>query len=90
VATFIDRNDPVTFPRWFGYLNVWFALLSLPGGAVLIFNDGPLAWNGVIAFWVPLAAFVVWMVGITIALRSSIKAEEALLEASCGGETATT
>jgi len=56
----------------------------------LIFNDGPLAWNGVIAFWVPLAAFVVWMVGITIALRSSIKAEEALLEASCGGETATT
>lgn len=49
VASFIDKTEPGTFPRWFGYLNIWFALLSLPGGAVVLFNDGPLAWNGVFA-----------------------------------------
>jgi hypothetical protein len=76
-ASFIDRTEPVTFPRWFGYLNAWYALLALPGGAVMIFNDGPLAWNGVFAFWVPLVAFSLWMVGVTVVLLQSIKAEQA-------------
>ena len=76
-ASFIDRTEPGTFPRWFGYLNAWYALLALPGGAVMVFNDGPLAWNGVFAFWVPLVAFSVWMIGITVVLLRSIKAEQA-------------
>jgi hypothetical protein len=76
-ASFIDRTEPSTFPRWFGYLNAWYALLALPGGAVMIFNDGPLAWNGVFAFWVPLVAFSVWMIAVTVVLLQSIKAEQA-------------
>jgi hypothetical protein len=76
-ASFVDRTEPGTFPRWFGYLNAWYALLALPGGAVMIFNDGPLAWNGVFAFWVPLVAFSVWMVAVTVVLLQSIKAEQA-------------
>jgi hypothetical protein len=76
-ASFIDRTEPVTFPRWFGYLNAWYAILAVPGGAVMIFNDGPLAWNGVFAFWVPLVAFSVWMVAVTVVLLQSVKAERA-------------
>lgn len=76
-ASFIDRTEPRTFPRWFGYLNAWYALLALPGGAVMIFNDGPLAWNGVFAFWIPLVAFSVWMVAVTAVLLQSISAEQA-------------
>jgi hypothetical protein len=76
-ASFIDRTEPRTFPRWFGYLNAWYALLALPGGAVMIFNDGPLAWNGVFAFWVPLVAFSVWMIAVTVVLLQSISAEQA-------------
>jgi hypothetical protein len=75
-ASFIDHTQPGTFPRWFGYLNAWYALLALPGGAVVIFNDGPLAWNGVFAFWIPLVAFSVWMVAVTVVLLKSIKAEQ--------------
>lgn len=41
LASFLDRTEPQTFPRWFGYLNAWYALLALPGGAVMIFNEGP-------------------------------------------------
>ena len=42
-ASFVDRTDPPTFPRWFGYLNAWYALLALPGaqryaGEVLAVN----------------------------------------------------
>ena len=77
-ASFVDRTQPGTFPRWFGYLNAWYALLALPGGAVMIFNDGPLAWNGVFAFWIPLVAFSVWMIAVTVVLLQSIKAEQAV------------
>jgi hypothetical protein len=76
IASFLDRTEPQTFPRWFGYLNAWYALLALPGGAVMIFNDGPLAWNGIFAFWVPLVAFSVWMIAVTVVLLRSIKAEK--------------
>jgi hypothetical protein len=76
-ATFIDRTEPRTFPRWFGYFNVWFALLALPGGAVVIFNEGPLAWNGIFAFWIPLAVFSAWMIAVTVVMLRSISAEEA-------------
>ncbi|WP_083266802.1 MULTISPECIES: hypothetical protein [Mycolicibacterium] len=77
IASFVDKADQATFPRWFGYFNIWYALLALPGGAVMIFNDGPLAWNGVFAFWVPLVAFCAWLVAITVVLLQSIKAEQA-------------
>jgi hypothetical protein len=76
-AAFVDRTEPATFPRWFGYFNAWFALLELPPAAVVIFNDGPLAWNGVISFWVPLVAFAAWMMAVTVVLLQSIKAEQA-------------
>jgi hypothetical protein len=75
-ASFVDSADPPTFPRWFGYLNIWYALLALPGGAVMVFNDGPLAWNGVFAFWIPLVAFSAWMVAVTVVLLQSISAEQ--------------
>jgi hypothetical protein len=76
-ASFVDRTEPRTFPRWFGYLNAWYALLAVPGGAVMVFNDGPLAWNGIFAFWIPLVAFSAWMIGVTVVLLRSIGAEQA-------------
>jgi hypothetical protein len=76
-ASFVDRTESGSFPRWFGYLNAWYALLALPGGAVMIFNDGPLAWNGVFAFWIPFVAFFVWMIAVTVVLIQSIKADQA-------------
>ncbi|WP_319453152.1 MULTISPECIES: hypothetical protein [unclassified Mycobacterium] len=75
IATFVDRTEPATFPRWFGYLNIWY-ILATPGGAVLIFNDGPLAGNGVFAFWIPLTAFFVWLSDFTVVLNRSIGSEQ--------------
>lgn len=76
VATFVDQGTPPTFPRWFGYLNIWWAVLTIPGGAVVLFNDGPLAWNGIFGFWIPLGAFGIWLVTITMLMDRSIKAEQ--------------
>ena len=35
IASFVDKADPPTFPRWYGYLNLWVATLSLPGCVVV-------------------------------------------------------
>jgi hypothetical protein len=77
IAAFVDKTDPPTFPRWYGYLNLWVATLSLPGCVVVVFNDGPLAWNGVFAFYIPGLVLVVWLFSTTAVLLKSIKAEQA-------------
>lgn len=79
VAAFIDTTDPPTFPRWYGYLNLWVATLSLPGCVVVVFNDGPLAWNGVFAFYITGLVLLVWIFATTAVMLKSIRGEQAQL-----------
>ncbi|AKC41403.1 hypothetical protein [Mycobacteroides chelonae] len=53
------RHDPL-IPRWFGYLNLWIAILYLPELLVFFFHSGPFAWNGVVGFWIPAILFIVY------------------------------
>jgi MFS family permease len=50
----------VVIPRWVGYLSLWFAFSMFPASAIVFFHHGPLAWNGVFAFYLPLALFALW------------------------------
>ncbi|MCW2784738.1 MAG: hypothetical protein JWP74_1255 [Marmoricola sp.] len=77
VATFIDSSETPVFPRWFGYLNAWYAILATPGCAIYLFHSGPLAWNGVFAFWIPLVAFSAWIGATTYVLLKAIDSERA-------------
>jgi hypothetical protein len=75
LAVFADPNDQPVFPRWAGWLSVWTAILSIPGGAMLFFKTGPLAFNGLLALWVPLAVFFVWIAVFTVLVIGAINAE---------------
>jgi hypothetical protein len=77
IASFTDKSDPPTFPRWYGYLNLWVATLSMPGCVVVVFNDGPLSWSGVFAFYIPGFVLVIWLLATTFVMLKSIKAQEA-------------
>ena len=59
-AIISDRNARPIFPRWLGFFNFWIALLFVPGGLLTFFRTGPLAWNGLLAFWVPACIFGPW------------------------------
>lgn len=55
-----DKRRQPLFPRWVGWFNVWCGLTFGLGGVIVFFKSGPLAWNGVLAFWIPLSIFGVW------------------------------
>jgi hypothetical protein len=72
-AAIVQDKAPVpTFPRWVGYFNFWVALLFIPGGLIPLFKTGPLAYDGVIAFWIPFAVFFIWLVIMPIVLHRVI------------------
>jgi len=62
IAVLLDRRARPIFPRWLGYYNLWVALMFMPGTFNVFFHDGPLAWNGIIAWYMPLAVFASWMI----------------------------
>jgi hypothetical protein len=85
VAVLIDqRADPV-FPRWFGYYQLWAALLFTPGSFNVFFHDGVLAWDGVFAFYLPILVFVSWTVITPLYVLKAIRHQE-LEEAELDGD----
>jgi hypothetical protein len=74
-ASFRKQKEPAIFPRWLGYFNFWCLLLFLPGQLMFFFKTGPFAWNGLLAFWLPISAFAVWFVVIFLVLKKAIYRE---------------
>jgi hypothetical protein len=67
-----DSRDTPLLPRWSAYLNIWAALGVAPGSLVVFTHTGPLAWNGIIAFWLLCVSFITWMAVMTwLMLRAS-------------------
>ncbi|MEM7469217.1 MAG: hypothetical protein AAF387_20360 [Pseudomonadota bacterium] len=73
LAILLDKNSPSVFPRWIGYFNIWVAVIAVPGALITFFKSGPFAWNGIIAFWLPLLVFMAWYIVMFIGLRGAIK-----------------
>jgi len=72
-AALTHENSP--FPRWLGYLSLWVAVSGVGGGFAVFVTDGPLAWNGVIGFYIPLSIFAVWMFTTAAVLLSENRTE---------------
>jgi hypothetical protein len=61
IASLSDRSSAPVWPRWAGYLNLWIAASGAGGGLAVFFKTGPFAWDGVVGFYLPVGAFVVWL-----------------------------
>jgi hypothetical protein len=60
------------YPRWLGYAALWEAVLLLPGDVLLFFHTGPLAYDGVISYWIPLFGFGAYVAVLSwVALRTA-------------------
>jgi hypothetical protein len=71
-CTLQDKRPQPIFPRWFGFANLWIAVLFLPGALVPFFKHGPFAWNGLISFWLVATVFFGWIYLLWWATRRAI------------------
>lgn len=70
VAIFRDKRK-YPLPRWLAYVNVWSIVGIVPGSFVVFSHRGPLAWNGVLAWWVVVVAFFIWLCAMCIEMHKS-------------------
>lgn len=73
VASFMDDRKVPTFPRWTGYFSCWVLVMFIPGQLLFHFHEGPFAWNGILAFWVPGGLYFAWftIIGYLVVKASS-------------------
>ena len=82
IATFQDRSANPIFPRWYGYLNAWAVVLFLGGVGCEFVYDGPFAWDGLFAIYIPMADFFIWVVCTLTLIWKYIKRQERALDAA--------
>jgi hypothetical protein len=73
---FDDRSHPV-FPRWVAHFNLVVAAALVPASFVGVSLTGPLAWDGLLSFWVKNAAIAVWIAVMGVVLGQAIYRERA-------------
>jgi hypothetical protein len=76
MAGLTQIQGPQVFPRWFLYLNLWMAVIGSTGMLCLFFTDGPFAWNGAIGFYLPVGAYVPFLIVTWVVFYRVIRAEK--------------
>jgi len=70
-----DVNPRPILPRWLAYYNIYAAIAMFPASFMGLFKVGPLAYNGVLAFWLVAIDFFLWMVVMSVVLLKAINAD---------------
>lgn len=70
LAVYFDHGPRPVFPRWVGHYAVATAVAMTPAAAAAVFKTGPLAWDGVISFWLRNIAFGAFIVVMFFVLRT--------------------
>jgi hypothetical protein len=68
---FDDRADPV-FPRWVGHYALATAVAMVPAAGAAVFRTGPLAWDGLLSFWLRNGAFAAFVLVMFFVLRAAL------------------
>ncbi|MWA05195.1 hypothetical protein F8568_033495 [Actinomadura sp. LD22] len=67
-----DRRAPV-FPRWVGHYALLTALAMAPSAGAAVFRHGPLAWDGLVSFWLRNGAFALFAAVMFFVLRAALR-----------------
>ncbi|SCX03359.1 hypothetical protein [Mycolicibacterium fluoranthenivorans] len=68
---FDDRADPV-FPRWVGHYALATAVAMVPAAGAAVFRTGPLAWDGLLSFWLRNGTFAAFVLVMFFVLRAAL------------------
>jgi hypothetical protein len=72
LAIYLDRQDRPVFGRWVAHFNLAIAAALTPAAFVGLALEGPVAWDGLLSFWVKNAAVALWIVVMGIVLGRNL------------------
>ena len=75
LAVLLDDQPRPIFPRWVAYFSFGVALVIAPSVCAAVVQTGPLAWNGLVSFWLRIISYTVFLIVMFFVLRSAIKRE---------------
>jgi hypothetical protein len=81
LAIFLDRQARPVFGRWVAHFNLVVAALLIPAAFVGTAMTGPIAWDGLMTFWVKNGAIGLWIVVMGVVLARAIGRQRAENEA---------
>jgi len=77
LAIYLDRPDRPVFRRWVAHFNVVIAAALVPAAFTGLALSGPMAWNGLLPFWLKNLAIAAWIVVMSIVLGRNIYRQRA-------------
>lgn len=77
LAIYLDARQQPIFPRWVAHFNLLTAAAMTPAACAVVFKTGPLAWDGVISFWLRIGAFAVYIAVMFFVVRAAIARQAA-------------
>ena len=73
LAIHLDRQERPVFRPWVAHFNLVVAALLAPAAFVGAAMTGPLAWDGLLTFWVRNVAIGIWIIVMAAVLWQAIK-----------------
>jgi hypothetical protein len=67
-----NSNPNPVFPRWVGHFSIATAVAIAPAALAGAFRTGPLAWDGLISFWLRNGAYAAFVVVMFFVLRAAL------------------
>ncbi|WNG91379.1 hypothetical protein [Mycobacterium sp. ITM-2016-00318] len=77
LAIFWDHQKQRIFKPWVALFNVATAIALAPAAFTALSFTGPLAWDGLLSFWVKNSAIAVWIVVMGAVLAQNIREQRA-------------
>lgn len=74
-----DRSANPVWPRWVCWLSIWCGLTFVPASLTQYLKTGPFAWTGMLGFYIPYPAWLIWCLAISYYMIRDIRRRKALL-----------
>ncbi len=77
LAVYWDRQERPVFRSWVAHFNLVIAVALAPAAFGAVTFHGPLAWDGILSFWLKNIAIAVWIVVMGVVLAQNIRRQRA-------------
>jgi hypothetical protein len=77
LAIYWDRQDRPVFKPWVAHFNLVIAAALVPAAFTGLALDGPMAWNGLLPFWVKNISIAVWIAVMGVVIGQTLRRQRA-------------